>query len=117
MIVRLPPFTPGQTIGLLGGSFDPPHAGHRLISELALRRLRLDRLWWLVTPGNPLKETGGLAATRARVAASPSVSFNGLPGVTSHHSRSSRRRRKASSEISRWPAWGGSKVPPSRPIV
>jgi nicotinate-nucleotide adenylyltransferase len=69
MTVRLPPFAPGQTIGLLGGTFDPPHAGHRLISELALRRLRLDRLWWLVTPGNPLKETGGLAATRARVAA------------------------------------------------
>ena len=69
MIVRLPPFAPGQRIGLLGGTFDPPHAGHRLISELALRRLRLDRLWWLVTPGNPLKDTDGLAATRARVAA------------------------------------------------
>ena len=59
MIVRLPPFAPGQTIGLLGGSFNPPHAGHRLISELALRRLRLDRLWWLVTPGNPLKIPAG----------------------------------------------------------
>jgi len=69
MIARLPPFAPGQTIGLLGGTFDPPHAGHRLISAIALRRLRLDRLWWLVTPGNPLKATDGLAATRTRVEA------------------------------------------------
>ena len=59
MIARLPPFAPGQAIGLLGGSFNPPHEGHRLISELALRRLRLDRLWWLATPGNPLKSVGG----------------------------------------------------------
>jgi nicotinate-nucleotide adenylyltransferase len=42
-------------IGLFGGSFDPPHAGHVAASRLALSRLRLDRLWWLVTPGNPLK--------------------------------------------------------------
>ncbi len=69
MIVRLPPFAPGQTIGLLGGSFNPPHEGHRLISELALRRLRLDRLWWLATPGNPLKPSAGLAEMRARIEA------------------------------------------------
>lgn len=49
---------PGQRIGLLGGSFDPPHAGHRHISEIALRRFRLDQLWWLVSPGNPLKPHG-----------------------------------------------------------
>lgn len=42
-------------IGLLGGSFDPPHAAHRQISATALKRLGLDRVWWLVTPGNPLK--------------------------------------------------------------
>ena len=48
----------GQTVGLLGGSFDPPHAGHLHISETALRRFGLDHLWWLVTPGNPLKENG-----------------------------------------------------------
>ncbi len=46
---------PGQRIGLLGGSFDPAHAGHLHISRIALRRLRLDRVWWLLTPGNPLK--------------------------------------------------------------
>ncbi len=69
MIVRLPPFAPGQAIGLLGGSFNPPHEGHRLISELALRRLRLDRLWWLVTPGNPLKSAAGLIEMRERIEA------------------------------------------------
>jgi nicotinate-nucleotide adenylyltransferase len=56
-------------IGLLGGSFNPPHEGHALITRLALRRLRLDRIWWLVTPGNPLKSLTGLAALKARVEA------------------------------------------------
>ena len=45
----------GQTIGLLGGSFDPPHLGHVHITKQALKRFRLDRVWWLVSPGNPLK--------------------------------------------------------------
>ena len=53
-----PPAAPGLTIGLLGGSFDPPHAGHVHITREALRRMRLDRVWWLVSPGNPLKERG-----------------------------------------------------------
>ena len=55
--------------GLLGGSFNPPHEGHALITRLALRRLALDRVWWLVTPGNPLKSQAGLAALKARVEA------------------------------------------------
>jgi nicotinate-nucleotide adenylyltransferase len=46
---------PGLRVGLLGGSFDPPHAGHVHITLMALRRFRLDRVWWLVSPGNPLK--------------------------------------------------------------
>ena len=49
---------PGMTIGLLGGSFDPPHAGHVHITREALKRFGLDRVWWLVSPGNPLKEHG-----------------------------------------------------------
>lgn len=49
---------PGMRIGLLGGSFDPAHAGHVHITEMALRRFRLDRIWWLVSPGNPLKAHG-----------------------------------------------------------
>ncbi|WP_020177390.1 nicotinate-nucleotide adenylyltransferase [Methyloferula stellata] len=67
--VRLPPHAPGQKIGLFGGSFDPPHEGHRAASLLALKRLGLDRVWWLVSPGNPLKDTRHLAPLEERVAA------------------------------------------------
>ncbi|MEM6635740.1 MAG: nicotinate-nucleotide adenylyltransferase [Pseudomonadota bacterium] len=45
----------GMTVGLLGGSFDPPHEGHVHITREALKRFGLDRIWWLVSPGNPLK--------------------------------------------------------------
>ena len=55
---------PGCKIGLFGGTFDPPHAAHRAACLLAMQRLNLDRVWWLVTPGNPLKDTRGLAAAR-----------------------------------------------------
>ncbi|MEL6681058.1 MAG: nicotinate-nucleotide adenylyltransferase [Pseudomonadota bacterium] len=48
----------GQIIGLLGGSFDPPHAGHVHITQAALKRFGLDHVWWLVSPGNPLKSAG-----------------------------------------------------------
>jgi nicotinate-nucleotide adenylyltransferase len=80
--VRLPRFAPGQSIGLLGGSFNPPHAGHRLISELALRRLRLDRLWWLATPGNPLKSSAGLKEMRDRVEAARLLTHDPRIAVT-----------------------------------
>jgi nicotinate-nucleotide adenylyltransferase len=55
-------------IGLLGGSFNPAHHGHRHISRIALDRLNLDRVWWLVSPQNPLKPSGGMAALDDRVA-------------------------------------------------
>lgn len=48
----------GMVIGLLGGSFDPAHEGHAHITREALRRFGLDRVWWLVSPGNPLKARG-----------------------------------------------------------
>lgn len=48
----------GQVIGLLGGSFDPAHEGHAHITREALKRFGLDRVWWLVSPGNPLKSRG-----------------------------------------------------------
>lgn len=54
----MPYATPGQVIGLLGGSFDPAHGGHAHITREALKRFGLDRVWWLVSPGNPLKERG-----------------------------------------------------------
>lgn len=52
---HLPFAAKGQRIGLLGGSFDPPHAGHLHISKSALKGFNLDQVWWLVSPGNPLK--------------------------------------------------------------
>ncbi len=65
----VPPHARGQRIGLFGGSFDPPHEGHRATSLLALRRLRLDAVWWLVSPGNPLKDHSALPGLDARMAA------------------------------------------------
>jgi nicotinate-nucleotide adenylyltransferase len=56
-------------IGLFGGTFDPPHQAHRAASLIALKRLDLDRVWWLVTPGNPLKATHALASLAERMAA------------------------------------------------
>ena len=60
-------------IGLLGGSFNPPHAAHRAISLFALKRLKLDRVWWLLTPGNPLKDTGALHGLAERAQAARDV--------------------------------------------
>ena len=56
-------------IGLFGGTFDPPHDAHRAACLIAMRRLGLDRVWWLVTPGNPLKDTSGLSPIEDRIAA------------------------------------------------
>ena len=58
MQAGFPPTAPGLTVGLLGGSFDPAHEGHVHLTLEALRRFRLDRIWWLVSPGNPLKARG-----------------------------------------------------------
>ncbi len=64
MFKQLPFLRSGQKIGLLGGSFDPAHAGHVHITQEALKRFDLDQVWWLVSPGNPLKAEG--PATLAR---------------------------------------------------
>ena len=55
-------------IGLLGGSFNPAHQGHRALSLFALDQLGLDEIWWMVSPGNPLKPAAGMAPLAARVA-------------------------------------------------
>jgi nicotinate-nucleotide adenylyltransferase len=73
IIAKPPPAFPSMRIGLLGGSFNPPHAGHLHISLAAIKRLRLDKLWWLVTPGNPLKGGGGLAPLPERMALARSM--------------------------------------------
>ena len=69
-------------IGLYGGSFNPAHAGHRHVSLLALKRLGLDRVWWLVTPGNPLKDHGDLVSTEERVARARQVASHPRIDVT-----------------------------------
>ncbi|MRX51262.1 nicotinate-nucleotide adenylyltransferase [Paracoccus sp. S-4012] len=68
MVSLHPLALPGQRVGLFGGSFDPPHGGHLHVSRQALARFGLDRVWWLVSPGNPLKPHGP-APLAARVAA------------------------------------------------
>jgi nicotinate-nucleotide adenylyltransferase len=84
---RPPLVFPGQRIGLLGGSFNPPHIGHRLISELTLKRLGLDRIWWIVTPGNPLKAHGELAPLPERLAAGRALARDRRIVVTDFEAR------------------------------
>jgi nicotinate-nucleotide adenylyltransferase len=80
--VKLPPHAPGLKIGLLGGSFNPPHEAHLAVSLLAMRRLGLDRVWWLVTPGNPLKNTRALPPVADRVKAARDVAAHPRIDVT-----------------------------------
>ncbi|MCV6601598.1 MAG: nicotinate-nucleotide adenylyltransferase [Cohaesibacter sp.] len=62
-----PPIEPGMTIGLYGGSFNPPHDGHRHVALTALHRLCLQKIWCLVTPGNPLKDNRSLPSLNRRL--------------------------------------------------
>lgn len=71
-----PIHTKGRTIGLLGGSFNPAHAGHLHISDYALKTLGLDAVWWLVTPQNPLKHVDDLAEYGLRLAKAGQVAKN-----------------------------------------
>ena len=67
--MKVQPFlSSGQTIALFGGSFDPPHAGHRLVAEAALSTLGVDYIWWMVSPQNPLK-TNAANELKARLSA------------------------------------------------
>ncbi|MGH6932268.1 MAG: nicotinate-nucleotide adenylyltransferase [Dongiaceae bacterium] len=63
----------GRAIGILGGSFNPAHEGHRHISLLALKRLGLDEVWWLVSPQNPLKPVAGMAPFAERMASAQAM--------------------------------------------
>ncbi|MDQ6432516.1 nicotinate-nucleotide adenylyltransferase [Mesorhizobium sp. LHD-90] len=78
----MPHVEKGMRVGLFGGSFNPPHAGHALVAEIALRRLALDQLWWLVTPGNPLKNKNDLLPLGERIKLSERVAGNPKVKVT-----------------------------------
>lgn len=65
----IPYARPGQVIGLFGGSFDPPHQGHVHVTLEAMKAFGLDRVWWLVSPGNPLKQRGPAPLSRRAEAA------------------------------------------------
>ena len=79
---RIPVHYPGQRVGLFGGTFDPPHEAHLAACLLAMKRLALDQVWWLVTPGNPLKNTTGLAPLDERVAAASKLARHPRMEVT-----------------------------------
>lgn len=69
-------------VGLFGGSFNPPHQGHQLVADIALRRLGLDQLWWMVTPGNPLKSRRILAPLAERLDLSEAMAHDPRIRVT-----------------------------------
>jgi nicotinate-nucleotide adenylyltransferase len=83
----LPLHAPGLKIGLFGGTFDPPHEAHRAACLLAMKRINLDRVWWLVTPGNPLKDTRGLAPLATRVEAARALANHPRVDVTDIEAR------------------------------
>jgi nicotinate-nucleotide adenylyltransferase len=83
----IPPHAPGMRIGLFGGSFNPPHAGHALVCRLALRGLGLHRLWLMVSPGNPLKDRAALAPLAERMAAARQLSRDPRIIVTDFEAR------------------------------
>lgn len=71
--LRMPHVESGMVVGLFGGSFNPPHEGHVLVAETAIQRLGLNQLWWMVTPGNPLKNHDNLAPLSDRIALSEKI--------------------------------------------
>jgi len=73
---------PRLLVGLLGGSFNPAHAGHRHLSLVALKALRLDAVWWLVSPQNPLKPRAGMAPLARRLARAQAVAADPRIRVT-----------------------------------
>lgn len=80
--LRMPHVEKRIQVGLFGGSFNPPHDGHALVAEIALRVLALDQLWWIVTPGNPLKAGREIAPLSLRIALSEALARDPRVHVT-----------------------------------
>jgi nicotinate-nucleotide adenylyltransferase len=89
--LRMPFAAKGMQVGLFGGSFNPPHGGHALVAEIALRRLALDQLWWIVTPGNPLKSSRELAPLSERISLSEKIAQDPRIKVTAFEAASRTR--------------------------
>jgi nicotinate-nucleotide adenylyltransferase len=89
--VKTPLVFAGQRVGVMGGTFNPSHEGHRIVAETAVKRLRLDQLWWVVTPGNPLKQNGALPPLAERMSAArklargPSMKVTGFEADLGTH--------------------------------
>ena len=81
------PARPPLTIGLLGGSFNPAHEGHLYASLIALRKLKLDYVWWLVSPGNPLKSASGMADLLTRMGGAAEIARHPRIRITDIESR------------------------------
>lgn len=78
----MPHVEKSNVVGLFGGSFNPPHEGHLLVAKSAIRRLCLNQLWWMVTPGNPLKDCTKLPSLHERMQLSVELIHNPKIRVT-----------------------------------
>jgi nicotinate-nucleotide adenylyltransferase len=86
-VIKPPPFGQGQRIGLFGGSFNPAHNGHRMVALYALKRLKLDWVWWLVSPQNPLKDASETREYSARLSYTQKIAKHPRFVVTDLESR------------------------------
>ncbi|MBO6510225.1 MAG: nicotinic acid mononucleotide adenylyltransferase, partial [Roseibium sp.] len=82
--MKLPHSEPGNRIGIFGGSFNPPHSGHRLVAATAMKRLELDQIWWFVTPGNPLKSHSDLAPLETRLSRTSALADHPRMKITAY---------------------------------
>jgi nicotinate-nucleotide adenylyltransferase len=95
---------PRLRVGLLGGSFNPAHDGHRYVSLEAIKRLRLDQVWWLVSPQNPLKAVAGMAPLAERLAGAAAIARHPRLKVLALETRlGTRYTADTLARLARWP--------------
>jgi nicotinate-nucleotide adenylyltransferase len=101
-----PPGARDLCVGLLGGSFNPAHEGHRYVSLEALKRLRLDQVWWLVSPQNPLKAAAGMAPLAERLASAAAAADHPRIKVLALETRlGTRYTADTLARLGRWPGY------------